>query len=119
MATSVRPTRMDMFWTPRRADFTGRLRVAVVIGEDTIPARRGKPQESPGHRLRAYGQWTARRRRSSPLGRPRAGRAPVDHDRARGPPAPRGVVPHRGRPDESPLHRLGRRGRAALDAGEG
>ena len=42
-----------MFWTPRRADFTGRLSVAVVIGDDRIPARRGKPQESPGHTLRA------------------------------------------------------------------
>jgi hypothetical protein len=34
-----------MFWTPRRADFTGRLRVAVVIGEDRIPVLRGGPQE--------------------------------------------------------------------------
>jgi ribonuclease PH len=42
-----------MFWTPRRADFTGRLSVAVVIGEDTIPVGRGEPQESAGHRLPA------------------------------------------------------------------
>ena len=45
-----------MFWTPRRADFTGRLSVAVVIGEHRIPVGRGEPQESAGHRLRAMTQ---------------------------------------------------------------
>ena len=39
IAPNVRATRSDMFWTPRSADLTGRLSVAVVMGraQDTGP----------------------------------------------------------------------------------